>query len=165
MGAEAVFSGDSIHTLDPKNRVFVPKRFQDHLGRDAAGQLVAVLTRGFEGCLFLFSKQGYEQVLQRLTTQPFGGAQLRTMQRLFFANVHEAPLDSSGRVLLPEKLRRYAGIDKEVVMVGVADRAEIWDRARWERFEAENDDHFDSLDVVLVGGGPPGNGGNGSGRG
>ena len=156
---EAVFTGDSIHTLDPKNRVFVPKRFQDLLGRDRDGQQIAVLTRGFEGCLFLFSKQGYEQVLQRLTTQPFGGVQLRTMQRLFFSNVHETPLDSSGRVLLPEKLRKYASIDKEVVMVGVADRAEIWDRARWEKFESENDDHFDDLDVVLVGGGRPGDGG------
>ena len=124
MGAEAVFSGDSIHTLDPKNRVFVPKRFQEELGRDAEGVQVAVLTRGFEGCLFLFSEEGYAKVLQRLTTQPFGGAQLRTMQRLFFANVHETPLDSSGRVLLPEKLRKYAAIDKEVVMVGDDPRAD-----------------------------------------
>jgi MraZ protein len=156
---EVVFTGDSIHTLDPKNRVFVPKRFQEQLGRDADGQQVAVLTRGFEGCLFLFSRQSYAAVLQRLTTQPFGGERLRTMQRLFFSNVHETPLDSSGRVLLPEKLRKYAGIDKEVVMVGVADRGEIWDKARWEAFESENDDHFDDLDVVLVGGGPGGGGG------
>jgi MraZ protein len=156
---EAVFTGDSIHTLDPKNRVFVPKRFQEQLGRGPDGLQVAVLTRGFEGCLFLFSKEGYERVLARLTTQPFGGERLRTMQRLFFSNVHETPLDSSGRVLLPEKLRTYAGIDKEVVMVGVADRGEIWDRSRWEKFESENDDHFDDLDVVLVGGGPGGGGG------
>jgi MraZ protein len=154
--AKAVFSGDSIHTLDPKNRVFVPKRFQDELGQDAGGQRIAILTRGFEGCLFLFSEKGYAQVLQRLQTQPFGGARLRTMQRLFFSNVHPSPLDSSGRVLLPEKLRKYAGIEREVVMVGVADRAEIWDHARWQTFEAENDDHFDDLGVVLVGGGGPG---------
>jgi MraZ protein len=147
-----VFSGDSIHTLDPKNRVFVPKRFQDELGRDADGQQVAVLTRGFEGCLFLFSAPGYQRVLERLQTQPFGGAELRKMQRLFFSNVHPTPLDSSGRILLPEKLRRYAGLDKEVAMVGVADRAEIWDRARWEAFESESDGDFDSLGVVLVDG-------------
>jgi MraZ protein len=163
MGAGAVFTGDSTHTLDPKNRVFVPKRFQEQLGRNAAGLQVAVLTRGFEGCLFLFSEDGYRAVLQRMTTQPFGGEQLRTMQRLFFSNVHETPVDSSGRVLLPEKLRKYAGIDKEVVMVGVADRAEIWDRARWEKFESENDERFDDLDVVLIGGGGPGGPSNGGG--
>lgn len=151
-----MFSGDSTHTLDPKNRVFVPKRFQDQLGRDPEGQQVAILTRGFEGCLFLFSEQGYQKVLERLQTQPFGGEQLRKMQRLFFSNVHPTPLDSSGRVLLPEKLRKYASIERDVVMVGVADRAEIWDRARWEKFEADSDDDFDDLDVVLVGGGPSG---------
>jgi MraZ protein len=148
-----VFSGDSTHTLDPKHRVFVPKRFQEQLGRDESGQQVAVLTRGFEGCLFLFSKAGYDAVLARLSTQPFGGAEQRLMQRLFFSNVHPTPLDGSGRVLLPEKLRTYAGIEREVVMVGVADRAEIWDRARWEKYEADNDSRFDDLDVVLLGGG------------
>ena len=153
-----MFCGDSTHTLDPKNRVFVPKRFQDQLARDPGGQQVAVLTRGFEGCLFLFSEQGYAKVLERLQTQPFGGERLRTMQRLFFSNVHPSPLDSSGRLLLPEKLRKYAGIDKEVVMVCVADRAEVWDRVRWEKFESDHDDHFDDLDVVLVGGGPGGPG-------
>ena len=158
-----MFSGDSTHTLDPKNRVFVPKRFQEHLGRDGEGHQVAVLTRGFEGCLFLFSKEGYQKVLERLQTQPFGGQQLRKMQRLFFSNVHPTPVDSSGRVLLPEKLRNYAGISKEVVMVGVADRAEIWDRERWEKFESDNDDDFDELDVVLVGGGPSGGHGGGPG--
>ena len=149
-----MFSGESVHTLDPKHRVFVPKRFQEALGRDAEGQQMAILTRGFEQCLFLFSEQGFAKVLERLQTQPFGGETLRKMQRLFFANVHPSLLDGSGRLLLPEKLRRYAGIEREVVMVGVADRAEIWDRARWEKFEAENDDGFDDLDVVLVGGGP-----------
>jgi MraZ protein len=158
-----VFSGDSTHTLDPKNRVFVPKRFQDQLARDENGQQVAVLTRGFEGCLFLFSRAGYEKVLGRLETAPFGGPELRTMQRMFFANVHPTPLDGSGRILLPEKLRTLAGIQREVVMVGVADRAEIWDRARWEKFESDNDARFDELDVVLVGNGGSGSRGSGGG--
>ncbi|MEQ1892716.1 MAG: division/cell wall cluster transcriptional repressor MraZ [Planctomycetota bacterium] len=158
MGVWAVFQGDSIHTLDPKNRVFVPKRFQDELTLDAEGQRVAVLTRGFEGCLFLYSQPGFQRVLERMQTQPFGGAQLRTMQRLFFSNVHPQPLDSSGRVLLPEKLRAYAGIEKDLVMVGCADRAELWDKARWEKFQSENDERFDDLDGVLVGGGPGGPG-------
>jgi MraZ protein len=146
-----VFSGESSHTLDAKHRVFVPKRFQEALERDDKGHLNAILTRGFENCLFLFSEQGFARVLERLQTQPFGGAQLRKMQRLFFAHTHRSQLDASGRLVLPEKLRNLAGIEREVVLVGVADRAEIWDRARWERFESENADDFDELDVVLVG--------------
>ncbi len=155
-----MFVGESLHSLDNKHRVFVPKRFQEVLERDAEGSLNVVLTRGFERCLFLFSVGGFEGVLRRLRTQAFGGVQLRKMQRLFFANTHRCQLDGSGRLVLPEKLRSFAGIDKEVAMVGVAERAEIWDRAAWERFEADSVDDFDDLDVALCGdGGGPTEGG------
>ncbi len=147
-----MFSGESIHTLDAKFRVFLPKRFQDALGRDGEGHLTVILTRGFERCLFLFSEQGFEKVLSRLETLPFGGATLRKMQRLFFSNTHTLQLDASGRLLLPEKLRQFAGIVREVVVIGVAERVEIWDRAEWERFENENQGDYDELDIVLVGG-------------
>lgn len=146
-----MFVGESTHSLDAKHRVFVPKRFQESLDRDPAGALNVVLTRGFERCLFLFSTTQFRSVLERLRTQPFGGARLRKMQRLFFSNTHTCQLDGSGRLVLPEKLRMYAGIDREVVMVGVADRAEIWSRADWERYENDNQDDYDELDVVLVG--------------
>ena len=148
-----MFSGDSNHTLDAKHRVFVPKRFHEALGRDSEGHFTVILTRGFDGCLFLFSVEGFAEVRERLQTQPFGGQELRKMQRLFFANTHKCQLDASGRVVLPEKLRNFAGIEKDVAMVGVADRAEIWDRTQWERYEAENEGAFDDLDVVLVGNG------------
>ena len=150
-----MFSGESVHTLDAKFRVFLPKRFQEALDRDREGNATAVLTRGFEQCLFLFSQPGFDKVLSRLQTQPFGGAELRKMQRLFFSNTHTSQLDASGRLLLPEKLRQFARIEREVVMVGVAERVEIWDRKAWEKFEAENQGDFDELDVVLVG--KPGN--------
>lgn len=146
-----MFTGESFHTLDEKFRVFVPKRFQEHLDRDEDGHHTAILTRGFEKCLFLFSSSGFQKVLSRLQTQPFGGADLRKMQRLFFSNTVACQLDGSGRLILPEKLREFAGIEREVVMVGVAERVEVWDRKEWQRFEAENQDDFDALDVVLVG--------------
>jgi len=146
-----VFLGESNHTLDAKHRVFIPKRFQEDFGRDGQGHLSVIVTRGFERCLFLFSEAGFEEVRRRLKTQSFAGAELRKMQRLFFANTHQCQLDASGRLVLPEKLRTLAGIEREVVMVGVADRAEIWDRAEWQRFESENAGDFDDLDVVLVG--------------
>jgi MraZ protein len=146
-----VFTGESFHTLDAKFRVFLPKRFQESLDRDAEGNLTAILTRGFEQSLFLFSERGFAGVLSRLQTQPFGGEELRKMQRLFFSNTHTCELDASGRLLLPEKLRRFAKIEREVVMIGVAERVEIWDRKQWEKFEAENEGDFDELDVVLIG--------------
>ena len=111
---------------------------------------------GFERCLFLFSATGFQDVLRRLRLQPFGAEETRRMQRLFFANTHQATLDGSGRLVLPEKLRSFAGIEREVVMVGVADRAEIWDKAGWERYEATNGGDYDKLGELLWGGGEGG---------
>ena len=152
-----MFFGESAHPMDAKGRVFVPKRLQDELTRDAEGAREAVLTRGFERCLFLFARPAFAQVLARMHTQPFGGAQLRQMQRQFFSNAYVLDLDSAGRLLIPEKLRAHAGLrlQQEVVMVGVHERAEIWDRAAWERYVAETDADFDRLDQVLTGGSPP----------
>ena len=141
--------GESHHTLDDKNRVFVPRKLQGGLDRDGEGHLTAILTRGFEGCLFLFSESGFDTVLSRLTTQAFDGAELRKLQRLFFANTQRTTLDGSGRLLIPEKLKTLVGIDREVVLVGLVDRIELWPKPAWERFERENAGKFDALAEVL----------------
>jgi MraZ protein len=145
--------GESEHTLDPKNRVFVPRKFQGGFERDAEGRTVVIVTRGFEGCLFLFSEAGFAQVLARLQTQAFAGAEERRMQRLFFSNASRTTLDASGRLLVPEKLKTMAGIEREVVLVGVVDRVELWPKKVWEAFESRNSEDFDQLDQVLCGGG------------
>lgn len=151
-----MFGGESEHTLDPKNRFCVPKRFQDQLERSESGHLTCVVTRGFDGCLFLFSESGFAKVLERLQTQPFVGREQRKMQRLFFSNTYHGQLDSSGRLLVPEKLKKIAGLERDIVCVGVADRAEIWSKNAWESFEDESSDDFDDLDGVLCGEGPAG---------
>ena len=155
-----MFYDSSTHTMDAKNRVFVPKRFQQVLGRDPEGNMVAFLTRGLDGCLFLFSEEGFRRALDRLDTQPFTGPQQRKMQRRFFSNTTRVQLDASGRLLVPEKLREQVGLGKDVVMVGVVHRAEIWPKERWDAIEAESESDFDELLEVLCergrsGGGPP----------
>ena len=151
-----MFLGESVHALDAKFRVVVPKRFLAEFSADEDGKRGAVLTRGFEGCLFLFPEAGFEQALERMQLQAFGGQELRTMQRMFFSNTHKTQIDSAGRLVVPEKLRRVAKLDKDVVLVGVADRAELWSKEVWEGFNEEHDDDFDRLDSVLLGGeGPP----------
>ena len=147
-----MFYDSSTHTMDAKNRVFVPKRFQQVLGRDAEGNMIAFLTRGFDGCLFLFSEDGFRRALGRLDTRTFTGPEQRKMQRLFFSNTTRVQLDASGRLLVPEKLRKQVGLGKEVVMVGVVNRAEIWPKERWESLQGDMDGDFDQLDSVLCGG-------------
>ncbi len=148
-----MFGGESAHNLDSKNRLFIPKRIQEELPRNDEGHRTCVLTRGFEGCLFLFSEPGFQEVLMRLETQPFVGKEQRKMQRLFFSNTYRGQLDGNGRLLVPEKLKEVAGLEREVVLVGVAKRAEIWSKAAWESFEEDSSADFDDLDGVLRGDG------------
>lgn len=141
--------GEHLHSLDSKNRVVVPKRVQEQLARDEAGSLVAYLTAGQDGCLYLFSEQGFERAQRELETRVFAGQAQRAVLRLFFANTARTELDASGRILLPEKLKRHAGIDKDVVIVGVKDRAEVWAKETWEAYETRNQDLLEHIDEVL----------------
>ena len=145
------FLDSSSHTLDAKNRVFLPKRFQAVLESDPFGNLGAVVTRGLDGCLFLFSESAFERAIERLDTKAISGPEARKMQRLFFAHAHRTQLDGSGRILIPEKLRSLAGIDREVMMIGVVERAEIWAKDRWEAYEDQHGADFDKLDEILCG--------------
>lgn len=138
--------------MDAKKRVFLPKRFQQGLPLDDEGNRVGVLTRGMDGCLYLFPEDGLDRALERMNTEAFAPRAQRTLQRAFFSYSSRVTLDASGRLLLPEKLRALGGIDREVVMVGVMDRVEIWAADRWEAFEAEHDDAFEKLEDLLTGG-------------
>ncbi len=146
-----MFWGDSSHSVDAKHRVFLPKRFQQELPLDEGGARIAILTRGLDDCLYLFSEAGFQRALERMDTSTFTGPEQRILQRMFFSYVSRVTLDSSGRVLLPEKLRVLVGIEKEVQMVGIFDRVEIWAKDRWEAFEAANSDAFGRLEGVLTG--------------
>ncbi|HTF87750.1 MAG TPA: division/cell wall cluster transcriptional repressor MraZ [Planctomycetota bacterium] len=146
-----MWTGESTHTLDSKYRVFLPKRLQDGLGRDAEGNLTGVLSRGFEDCLFLYSDAGFQRAVDRLQTQAFSSEQQRLMQRLLFSDTYPATLDTAGRLLLPESLRALAQIQsKEVVVIGLIDRIELWDKTRWADFKARNNSKFNQLDRVLA---------------
>ena len=143
--------GESTHTLDAKHRVFLPKRFQDGLGRDAEGNLTAILSRGCEEGLFLYSEIGFQRALDRLQTQAFSSEQQRLMQRLLFSDTYHTTLDTAGRLLLPESLRALAQMQaKEVVVIGLIDRIELWDKTRWVEFKTRNQSKFNQLDRVLA---------------
>ena len=146
-----MFCGDSRHTVDAKNRVFIPKRFQQGLPLDEDGSRAAVLTRGLDGCLFLFAEEGFARALERMDTAAFAAADHRKLQRLVFSHTTRATLDASGRLLIPEKLRKLAQIEREVVMVGVVDRVEIWSASRWEQFEQATEGDFEALENILTG--------------
>jgi MraZ protein len=134
-----VFLNTSVHTVDAKKRLFVPKRFQEELTRDEEGNLVAVLSQGQGGerCLYLFSEPGFERAIAGLDTRAYAEEPLRRSQRRLFSTSDRLTLDSAGRLLIPEPQLAFAGIEREVVLVGAGQRAEIWAREAWERELAE----------------------------
>ena len=117
---------------------------------DEEGNRVAILTRGLDGCLFLFPESGLEKALERLDTEAFAGLDDRRSQRAFFKYTNRVTLDSSGRFLLPDKFCALAGIEREVVMAGVRDRIEIWSPERWDALESENEKAFEDFANALT---------------
>ncbi|TDJ78003.1 MAG: division/cell wall cluster transcriptional repressor MraZ [Planctomycetota bacterium] len=146
-----MFLGESRHPVDAKHRVFLPKKFHQLLPVDEDGDRVAVLARGFgeHECLDLFTVPGFERATSRMNTDAFTDPEQRRLQRIYFSNTSRVTLDASGRLLLPEKLRKLAGIEREVVFVGVMDRIEIWSAEQWDVFEQTNEDKYEEVTGVL----------------
>jgi MraZ protein len=126
-----VLSGEHQHALDPKGRISFPAKLREELGEKF------VITKGLDGCLFVYPLTEWDRLAQRIRALPMSKA--RDMQRFFFGGAMEAEPDKQGRVLITASLRAYAGFEKdegggcEVMIVGTMDRAEIWDKRRWEQ--------------------------------
>jgi MraZ protein len=123
-----VFLGEYDHTLDDKNRLTLPARFRDEF---ASG---GVVTRGMDGCLFVFTRDAWERFVSvRLEgLDPFS-REARQLSRFMFAGAAEAEPDRQGRIMLPSPLVEHAKLERDVVVAGVRDHVEIWDRAAWRK--------------------------------
>lgn len=124
-----VFIGEYNHTIDPKKRIAVPAKFRQLLGS------VAIITRGLDNCLFLYPKNEWNSLAEKLSKLPIGQQDARGFARLMLAGAVEVELDSLGRILLPDYLKKYAGLDKKVILAGLYNRIEIWDENNWEKYK------------------------------
>lgn len=116
--------GTYQHNVDAKGRVFVPVKLRADLGEHF------IVSKGLDGCLFLYSMQEWERLEQAIRELPF--SQSRQIQRFLFAGATDVEVDSQGRICVPQPLREYANLGKEATVIGASTRAELWDRARWE---------------------------------
>ena len=124
--------GTFEHTIDDKNRLTLPAKF-----RQAFADGV-VITRGLDGCLFAYRRPDWDRLVEsRLSTLDPLSAEGRRIQRFFFSGASEADLDKQGRVMIPAQLLEHGKLGREVVVAGVHDRLEIWDRAAWRKELAE----------------------------
>lgn len=132
-GPEAqMFLGEYQHTLDAKGRVSLPRRF-----RDATG-VHLVVSKGFEGCVYVYPAEGYKEFLEQLLVGSDFNRETRDVRRFFTAGAIEADVDSAGRVALTPVLREHAGLARDVVVAGVGDHIEIWDAKAWKAYEDQH---------------------------
>ena len=121
--------GSHRYQLDPKGRVSLPARFREAFADGCW------LTIGQDRCLYVFPRAGWERRSEEVASSPLSDAGGRAYSRLFFGSSDEAKVDGQGRVTIPQRLREAVGIRKDVVVLGVRDRMEIWDRETFDRYE------------------------------
>ncbi len=142
-----MFLGDFPHTLDDKGRLIMPSKFRNELGTNF------IVTRGLEGCLFVFTESKWTEFTEQLNSKGLSKKDVRSITRFFCSCAMTSDLDKQGRFLVNKNLREFAGIERDVMIIGVSDRIEIWSKEKWNEYsEAEySDDNimsekFDGLD-------------------
>ncbi|NSW90519.1 MAG: division/cell wall cluster transcriptional repressor MraZ [Firmicutes bacterium] len=123
-----MFYGEYQHSVDQKGRVIIPVKFREGLGEKF------ILTKGLEDCLFAYSSEEWSNLEAKLKTLPFTDKNVRAFIRFFFAGATECEMDKQGRILIPQNLREYAKLEKDIYVIGVSTRVEIWDKIRWEQY-------------------------------
>ena len=136
-GAIVMLMGEYNHTIDAKGRLIVPAKFREVLGDEF------VVTKGLDNCLFVYPNDEWQKFEEKLQTLPLTNKNARQFTRFFLAGSVE--VDKHGRILLPSVLREFAGLEKDVVLVGVASRIEIWSKDRWLQSISTYDDDMDEV--------------------
>jgi len=134
-----MFIGEFGHNLDAKGRVAIPAKFRRTISSGA------IITRGLDKCLFVFTKKDWEKLAEKLITLPLAQANSRAFVRLMLSGASDVELDSQGRILVPDYLRKYAGVSKAVKVIGVYNRMEIWDEKGWEAYKKKTESESDQI--------------------
>lgn len=139
-----MFMGEFQHSVDGKGRLIIPAKLREGLGDKF------IATKGLENCLFIFPPAEWENFTEKLKTLPVASGAARQFTRLFFSGATECEVDPQGRILLPANLREYAGIDKDVMIVGVSTRVEIWAKPKWEEYCQKAEESFEETAEKLL---------------
>ena len=126
----SMFIGEYHHSLDEKGRLIIPTKYRSVLVKGA------VVTRGLDNCLFLYPKDEWEKLAAKLANLPLSQANTRAFARLMLAGAMDVTPDKMGRMVLPDYLRKYAGLGKNLVLAGLYSRLEVWDAEEWKKYKA-----------------------------
>lgn len=134
-----MFIGEYTHNIDDKGRLAVPAKFRKELTPGG------IITRGLDGCLFVFTKSEWETLAKKLIALPLAQSNSRAFVRLMLAGAMDVSLDVQGRILVPEYLRKYSGVKHKAVVAGLYNRIEVWDEAKWRQYKQRTESASDEI--------------------
>ncbi len=134
-----MFIGEYTYKIDDKKRLAIPSKFRDELKRKA------VITRGLDRCLFLYSMEEWEKIAEKISQLPFGQHDSRGFSRIMLSGAMEVEFDSAGRILIPDYLKEYASLKKEVVIAGLYNRVEVWDKETWNDYKEKTEEELGNI--------------------
>jgi len=143
-----MFYGEYQHSIDRKGRLILPAKFREVAKQQFIEKFY--VTRGLDICLFMFSEEEWRSQENKFKSIPFTKQQSRTFNRIYFSGAAEVVFDSQGRILLPAYLKEFAQIKKDVVIVGVSNRVEIWGKQKWEEFYSNSRQSFEEIAEKLM---------------
>lgn len=138
-----MFYGEYEHTLDKKGRIIIPSSFRDIAKENYIHKFI--ITRGLDTCLFMFPEEEWKAQESKFKSMPFTKRDARKFNRLFFSGAQEITPDKQGRILIPSYLKNYALIKKEIMIIGVSNRIELWSKDKWVEFYASSKESFEDI--------------------
>ena len=143
-GVELVFIGEYQHSIDSKGRMIIPSKFRDELGD------IFIMTKGLDNCLFVYPKDEWKNLEEKLKLLPLTRKDARAFVRFFFAGATECELDKQGRILIPNNLRAHCKLEKDAIVIGVSNRVEIWSKEEWDEYNADDDLSYEKIAEKMV---------------
>ena len=134
-----MFSGEHFYKIDNKKRLAIPTKFRKVLGKKA------VITRGLDNCLFLYPVNEWEKLAKKLSQLPLTQADARGFAMVMLAGAMEVNIDKLGRILVPDYLKKYAGLKKEAIVAGLYNRIEIWDSKKWSVYKEDKEKNVEDI--------------------
>lgn len=139
-----MFIGEYAYNLDEKNRLAMPTKFRAFF-KDGA-----VITKGLDNCLFVYTTKEWNKLVEKLAALPISQAKSRAFSRLMLAGAMDVGLDKQGRIVMPDYLKNFAGLNKKVILAGLYNRLEIWDEKKWSKYQMVSEKDTNDIAEGLV---------------
>lgn len=139
-----MFMGEFQHSLDDKGRLIIPAKLRDGLGEKF------IVTRGLDNCLFVYPMDQWKVLEEKIKELPTSHADTRAFVRMFFSGAVEVELDKQGRIVIPQHLRDHARIERDVYVIGVSTKVEIWAKAVWEQYSLQAQQSYENIAETIM---------------